>query len=124
MLSCVAFVPVALAGLAVAMYAHAALSGAACHTWPSWACHAASGVPIWPIGLGLPAGRYAQSSGSGALWVGVTGRASSTDGWDVLEHYEVIAAGGLPYILHLCAAALRPRLARTLSSDLSTGQCS
>ena len=100
LLSTFAFLPLSLAGLAAAMLAHAALGGVSCSLWPS-SCRSANGVPVRPIGLGLAANRYLPPGSRAAAWVGVTGMRTAESGWDTLEHYEVIAAGGLPYLLEL-----------------------
>ena len=106
-LGCVAFLPLSLAGLALAMLAHAALSGLQCGLWMSQ-CRSANGLPVHPIGYGLTAARYAAPKEGKAAWVGVTPMRHPSDGYDLLEHYEIIAAGGLPYVLHLCAPLPRP----------------
>ena len=89
------------------MLAHAALSGLQCGLWMSQ-CRSANGLPVHPIGYGLTAARYAAPKEGKAAWVGVTPMRHPSDGYDLLEHYEIIAAGGLPYVLHLCAPLPRP----------------
>ena len=99
-ISWLCFLPISIMAIAAAMFARSALDGLWC-ACDLTACASPNGIPIHPIGLGIAAGKLRPNE---KPWIGVTGH-SSTSGWDHAKHYEIIAGGGLPYFVDLCALA-------------------
>ena len=125
---CISYVPLSIAALAMAAFARSMLDGAACWLDVSY-CRSANGVPIHPLGLGVPASRFEELMPTPRLRTdfvasggashhgrqGASGEASRLDsyrssffvvtgrgaaGWDTMPLYETIASGGaLPYVL-------------------------
>lgn len=89
------FIPLSLVTIAVAAYARSAMAGAVCNFWPS-SCRSANHVPAYPISLGIPANRLHPLTAK-HTWVGYASCSSQTTS----RIYEVIAAGGLPYVANL-----------------------
>ena len=121
-LACIAFVPLSLATIVAAAFLRSLLDGAAC-AYVETACRSANGVPVTPISFAAGASLVKLMDVTGtprtAPWAAATGYSTST-GWDSPRHYEILASGGLPYVLDLCAlsrSALgrRPRAARGIA---------
>ena len=91
--------------ITAAAFAHTAVRGAACSLHASL-CGSANGIPVHPIGLSVAT--FKTPPANAQPWIGVTGY-SATSGWSSLRHLEIIAAGGLPYFVDLCAPPPRPR---------------
>jgi hypothetical protein len=114
--SCVLFLPLSLLGVVAAALARAAFGGVSC-SFSAASCHSVNNVPLHPISLGISTSGLHHHSAR-KPWVAIAGCTSSS-GLHSESIYDVIAAGGLPFVIDLpeCPkytlhAVLRPLLAR------------
>ena len=100
-LTCVLFVPLSIAAIVATAFLRSLAGGFAC-AYSQNACLSASLVPVSPTSFGIPAHRIRASVPAVRPWAAASGFSFST-GWDSLRLYEIIAGGGLPYIINMCA---------------------
>ena len=102
-ISCLSFLPLSVVVIVAAAFMRSLLNGAACGYAETY-CVSANGIPVSPIGFGVAPSRLNRNPGAGTLaskpWVAVTGYSLAT-GWDNPRLYEIIANGGLPYVVDL-----------------------
>lgn len=101
-LGCLGFLPISTILIVGAALARSMVDGVRC-AYSEGSCFSANGVPVSPTGFGIAASQLPPDElGASSItpWVGATGYSDAT-GWDSPRHYDILAAGGLPYVVDL-----------------------